>query len=129
VYIGFIKKINDKNVFMCRKRDSRGRFISIGRSSIPTSPLIPPRPHSATPPTKNHIPSFASRLKLPKVHRYEIQSKDSPTYSTKVVVDEPTSPTEGVIFLSSTREPILGQEWEVSSEEEEEEETYFIPLI
>lgn len=73
---------------------------------------------------------LAGRRILTEVHRSEIQSIDSPTYSTKFVVDEPAFPTEGLI-LSSIGEQILGHELEVfSEEEEEEEESYFnIPLV
>ena len=72
-----------------------------------------------------------ARHRLPEVLRYEIQPKDSPTSSTESVVDEEdyTSTTEGVIFLSSTREQILGQELEIPGEEEEEETYFNIPLI
>lgn len=113
---------------MHRERDSRGRFVSRGRSSIPTSPLTLARPRSATPSTDTHIPSFAGRHRLPEVHRSEIQPRDSPTSSIETVVEEPTSPTKGVIFLSSTGEQLLRQELKVPSEEEEE--TYFnIPLV
>ena len=53
---------------MHRERDSRGRFIARGRSSIPTTPPTPPR-----------------TLEIPGS---EIQSKESPTSSTKLVLGE-----------------------------------------
>lgn len=71
---------------MHRERDSRGKFISRGRISIPTSPLTPARPRSATPSTHTRIPSLAGRHRLPEVHRSETQPKYSPTSSTEVVV-------------------------------------------
>jgi len=76
-----------------------------------------------------HIPSFAGRHKLPEVHRSEIQPKYSLDYSTEVVVQEPISPTKGLVFLSSTREKLSIQELEVPSEEEEKETYYNIPLV
>ena len=94
---------------MHKERDSRGRFISRVAISIPTSPLNSARPRSATPYTNTHIPSFAGRHRLPEVLRSKIQPKDSTTSSTEVIVDEPTSPTKGVIFLSSTGEQLLGK--------------------
>jgi len=99
------------------ERDSRGIFVSRGRSSIPTSPLISPRPHSATPSNHTHIPSSAGRHRLPEVHRFQIQLRYSPTSSIEVVVEEPTSPTKEVIFLSSIAEQLLGQVLDVPSEE------------
>lgn len=58
-----------------------------------------------------------------------MQSKGSPTSSTEAVIEvDPTSPTTGITFLSSTREQLLAQEFEVPTEEEEKE-TYFKPLI
>jgi len=57
---------------MHRERDFRDRFVSRGRSSVPTSPLIPPRPHSATPFNHTRIPPLAGRHRLPEVHRFEI---------------------------------------------------------
>ena len=61
----------------------------------------------------------------------KIQPKDSPTSSTEVVIveEDPTSPTEGVIFLSSTREQLLGQELQIPREDEVEETYFNIPLI
>lgn len=53
------------------------------------------------------------------MHIYENQSRDSPTSSAEVVVEEPTYPTEGFIFISSIGEQLLGQELEVPIEEEE----------
>jgi len=95
-----------------REQDSRGRFVSRGRggSSIPTSTTILTRPCSTTPSTNTFIPFLACRHRLPEVHRYEIQPRDSPTSSTNAVVEEPTLPTEGVVFLSSTGEQLLGKE-------------------
>jgi len=108
---------------MHRERDSRGRFVGRGKFLIPTSSLTPPLPCSATPPTQTHIPSFVGKHKIPKVHRSKIQPRDSPTSSTEAVIEEedPTSPTKGVVFLSSTREKLLEQELEIPIEEEEEE--------
>jgi len=103
---------------MHRERDSRGRFVSRGRSSILTSPLTPTRPRSVTPSSKIRIPSFSGRHRLPKVNRYEIQPRDSPTSSTESIFEEPTSPIEGVSFLSLTREFFLGQELEVPGKAE-----------
>ena len=109
---------------MRRDRDSRGRFVGRGRSSIPTNPLTPPRPRESTSPTQTRIP-FRGQQRLLEISRSEIQSRTSPTSSTEVVIEEnPTSPTTGVIFLSSTGEQILGEKLEVPSEEEEQE-TYF----
>lgn len=56
--------------------DSSGRFLSRGRSSIPASPLTPPRPHSSTPTNHAHIPSLAGSHRLPEVHILEIQARD-----------------------------------------------------
>jgi len=42
---------------MCRERDSRGRFVARGGSSIPTTPPTPPRLRRDTPPFQAHIPS------------------------------------------------------------------------
>lgn len=80
---------------MHRKRDYRGRFVGRGKTLIPTSSLTPPWPRSATPPTQTHIPSFASKHKLPEVLRSEIQPRDSPTSSAEAIIEEedPTSPT------------------------------------
>lgn len=122
----FIKK-ND----MRRERDSRARFVSRGKSSIPTSPLIPPQLRSATPSSQTHIPSITDIHRLPEVLRYEIQPKYSLTSSIEAVIEEEdlASPTEGVIFLSSIGEKLVGQELEIPSEEEEEETYFNIPLI
>ena len=115
---------------MHRERDSRGRFIVRGGSLIPTTPLTPPRSRSATPPSQTHIPYF-TRHRLPEALRLEIQSRGSPTSSTKAVLEEedPRSPTEGVTFFTSTGEHILAEELEIPSEEEEEENFFNIPLI
>jgi len=86
---------------MDRERDSRGRFVSRGRSSIPTSSLTPTRPCSDTPSSKICIPSFIGTHRIPEVYRYEIQQRDSPTSSIEVIVEEPTSLREEVIFVSS----------------------------
>ena len=89
---------------MCRERDSRGRFIARGRSSIPTTPPTPPRLRRDTPPSQAHTPSH----RPPEVLRSEIQSRGSPTSSTKVVLEEESfgSPTE-VVVSTSTGEHIL----------------------
>ena len=42
---------------------------------------------------------------------------------------DPTSPTEGVIFIITTREQLLAQELQIPNDEEEEEMYYNIPLI
>lgn len=95
---------------MHRERDSRGRFIVRGRSSIPTSSLTPPRPLSATPPTQTRIPSISGQHRLPEVLRSEIQYKGSTTSSIEPMIEvDPTSPTTRIIFLSSTGEQILAQ--------------------
>ena len=100
---------------MRRERDSRGRFIARGRSSIPTTPLTPPRIRRDTPPAQAHTPSHIT----PKVLRSEIQSRGSPTSSTKAVLQEENlgSPTEGVAFFTSTGEHILVEELRIPSEE------------
>jgi len=72
---------------MCRERDSKGRFIARGRSSIPTTPPTPPRLRRDTPPSQTHIPHFTSH-RLPKVLRSEIQLRGSPTSSTEAVLEE-----------------------------------------
>jgi len=91
---------------MHRERDSRGRFVGRGKSFIPTSSLTPSRPRSATPPTQTHITSFTGKHKLCEVLKSEIQTRDS---STEVIKEEEdhASPTEGVIFLSSSGEKLL----------------------
>ena len=116
---------------MHRERDFGGIFVGKGKILIPTSSLTPPWPRSTTPPTQTCIPSFAGKHKLPEVLRSKIQPRDSPTSSTEVVIEEedPTSTTEGVVFLSSTRERLLGQDLEIPSEEEEEETYFNLPLI
>ena len=112
---------------MHRERDSRGRFIARGRSSIPTTPPNPPRIRRDTPPSQAHTPSH----RTPEVLRSEIQSKGSPTSSTKAVLEEENlgSPTEGVAFFTSTGEHILVEELRIPSEEEEVEPLSHIPLI
>ena len=70
---------------MHRERDSRVRFVSRGLSSIPTSPLTPPQPRSATPSIQTHITSILAIHRLPEVLRYEIQPKDSPTSSIEAI--------------------------------------------
>lgn len=116
---------------MHRERDYRGRFVGRGKSLIPTSSLTPPRPRSATPPTQTLIPSFSGKHKFLGALRSKIQRRDSPASSTKAIIEEedPTSSIEGVIFLSSTREKLLGQELEIPNEEEEEENYFNLPLI
>jgi len=112
---------------MCRERDSRGRFIAIGRSSIPTTPPTPPRLRRDTPPSQTHIHSHRD----PEVLRLEIQSRGSPTSSTEVVLADENlrSPTEGVAFFTSTRGNILVEELSIPSGEEEVEPLFHIPLI
>ena len=112
---------------MHRERDSRGRFIARGRSSIPTTPPTPPRTRKDTPPSQTHTPSD----RTPKIPRAKIQSKESPTSSTKSVLEEKNlgSPTTGVAFFTSTWENILVEELGIPSEEEEVEPLSHIPLI
>ena len=57
---------------MRRERYSRGRFVARGRILIPTTPLTPSRPRSATPSSKTRIPLLAVRHRLP----VEIQQDD-----------------------------------------------------
>ena len=115
---------------MRRERDFRGRFIARARSVIPATPLTPPRPRSATPPSQTHIPFFTTRHRLPEVLRSEIHPGYSPNSSTGAILEEedPRSPTEGVTFFTSTGEHILAQELEIPSEEEGEN-FFNIPLI
>jgi len=115
---------------MHRERDSRGRFVGKGKILITTS-LAPLWPRSATPPTQTRIPSIVGKHKLPEVLRYEIQPRDSPTSSTKAIIEDkdPISTTTRVIFLSSTREKLLAQELEAPTKEEEEEAYFNKPLI
>ena len=102
---------------MHRERDSRGMFVGRGRISIPASSLTPPQPRSATPSTQTRIPSIVVQYKLHEVLRSEIQSKGSPTSSTEAMIEvDPTSPTTGIIFLSSTGERIIAQDLEVPNE-------------
>jgi len=112
---------------MRRERDSRGRFIARGRSSIPTTPFTSPRLRRDTPPYQIHIPSH----RPPEVLRSEIQSRGYPTSSTEVVLEEENlgSPTEGVAFFTSTGEHILAKELEIPSGEGEVEPFFHIPLI
>lgn len=105
---------------MHRERDSRGISVSRGIISIPKSRLTLSRPRSATPSTGTRFPLFTGRHRILEVHRYEIQPRDSPTSSIEAAVEQPTSPTEVVTFLSSTGEQLLGKELEVPSEEEQE---------
>lgn len=86
---------------MHRERDSRGRFIARGGISIPTTPPTPPRTRKDTPPYQTHTPNH----KTPKILGVEIQSKESPTSSTKLVLEEKNleSPTTRVAFFTSTR--------------------------
>ena len=114
---------------MRRDRDFRGRFVWRGRSLISTNPLTSPWFRESTPPTQTRIP-FRGRQRLPEIPRSEIHSRTSPTSSTEAIIEEsPTSPTIGVIFLSSTGEQILGEELEIPSEEEELETYYEKPLV
>ena len=64
---------------MHRERDSRGRFIARGRSSIPTTPPTPPIVRKDTPPSQTHTPS----LRIPRIQGAVTESEDSPTLSTK----------------------------------------------
>ena len=85
-----------------------GRFVGCGRSLIPTNPLTPPQFRDSTPLTQTRIP-FRGRQRLPEISRSKIQSRTSPISSTEAIIEEnPTSPTTGVIFLSSTGEKIFG---------------------
>ena len=112
---------------MHRERDLRGRFIARGRSSIPTTPPTPTRTRKDTPPSQTHTPSHIT----PEIPGVEIQSKESPTSSTKLVLEEENlgSPTAGVAFFTSTREWILVEELGIPGEEEEVEPLSHIPLI
>ena len=112
---------------MHRERDSRGRFIVRGRSSIPTTPPTPPRLRRDTPPYQTHIPSH----RPPEVLRSEIQSRGSPTSSTEAVLEEKNlgSPTKGLAFFTSTGEHILVEELEIPRGDEEVEPFFHIPLI
>ena len=105
---------------MRRERDSRGRFIARGRSSIPITPHTPPRLRRDTPPSETHIPHFTSH-RLPEVLRSEIQLRGSPTSSTEAVLEEENlgSPTKRVTFFTSIGEHILGEELEIPSGEGE----------
>ena len=121
--ISYIQKKND----MCRERDSRGRFIARGRSSIPTTPPTLPRLRRDTPPYQAHTPSH----RPPKVLRSKIQSRGSPTSSTEAVLKEENlgSSIEGVAFFTSIGEHILVEELRIPSEEEEVEPFFHIPLM
>ena len=112
---------------MHRERDSRGRFIARGSSSIPTTPPTPPRLRRDAPPSQAHTPSH----RHPGVLRSEIQSRGSPTSSTEALLEEENigSPTEGVAFFSSIGEHILVEELRIPSEEEEVETLSHSPLI
>jgi len=93
---------------MHRERDSRGRFIARGRSSIPTIPPTPPRTRNDTPPSQTHTPSH----RTPGIPRAEIQSIESPISTTKAVLGEKIfkSPTIGRAFFTSTEEHIVVEE-------------------
>ena len=112
---------------MHKERDSRGRFIARGRSSIPTTSPTPPRIRRDTPPSQAHIPSH----RPPEVLRLEIQLRGSHTSSTEAVLEEENigSPTEGVAFFTSKGEHIVVEELIIPSEEEEVEPLSHIPLI
>jgi len=112
---------------MHKERDSRGRFIARGRSSIPTTPPTPPRTRSDTTTHQAHTPSH----RTPNITGVEIQSKESLTSSTKAVLDEKNlgSLTVGVAFFTSTGEHILVEELGIPSEEEEFEPLSHISLI
>ena len=101
---------------MHRKRDSRGRFIARGRSSIPTTPPTPPRTRRGTTPSQSHTPSHRSLGIL----GVEIQSKESPTSSTTSILGEKNfeSPTIGIAFFTSTGEHIVVEELGIPGEGE-----------
>ena len=90
---------------MHRERDSRGRFIARGRSSIPKTPPTPPRVRKDTPPSQTHTPNH----RIPEIPRAETQSEESPTSSTKTILGEKNfeSTTIGIAFFTSTGEPIV----------------------
>ena len=112
---------------MRRERDSRGRFIARGKSSIPTTPPTPPRLRRYTPPSQAYIPRHGPL----EVLWSEIQSRGSPTSSTEAILEEENlgSPTEGVAFFTSIGEHILVEELIITSGEEELEPLFHIPLI
>ena len=112
---------------MHRERDSRGRFIARGRSSIPRTPPIPPRTRRDTPPYQAHTLSH----RTPKILRAEISSKESPTSSTEAILEEKNlgSPTTRVAFFTSIGEHILVEELGMPGEEEEAKPLSHIPLI
>jgi len=80
----FDKKKHD----MHWEKDSRGKFVGRGKSLMPTTSLTPPQPRIATSPTQTRIPSIAGKHKLLEVLRSEIQHRDSPTSSTKAIIEE-----------------------------------------
>ena len=96
---------------MHREIDSRGRFITRGISSIPTTPPTPPRARKGTPPSQTHTPSH----RTPGILGVEIQSKESPT--------------TGIAFFTSIEEPIVVKELGILGEEEEVEPLSHSPLI
>ena len=100
---------------MHRERDSRGIFIARGKISIPTTPPTPPRTRRETPPSQAHTPSH----RTPKILRSEIQSKESPTSSTKSTLGEKffESPIVGIAFFTSTGEHIVIEELGIPGEE------------
>jgi len=102
---------------MHRERDSRGRFIARGRGSIPTTPPTPPRTRKDTPPSQTHTPNH----RTPGISGAEIQSKESPTSSTKSIPWEKNleSPTKGRAYFTSTGEHIIVEELGIPGEEEE----------
>jgi len=112
---------------MHRERDSRGRFIARGRSSIPTTPPTPLRTRKHTPPSQTHTPSH----RTPRILGVEIQSKESPISSTNSVLGEKNfeSPTTVIAFFTPTREHIVVEELGIPGEEEEVEPLSHIPLI
>ena len=112
---------------MHRERESRGRFIARGRSSIPTTPPTPPRVRKGTPPSQNHTPSH----RILGIQGVETQSEESPTSSTKTVLEEKIfeSPTIGITLFTSTGEPIVVEELGIPVEEEKVETLSHSPLI
>jgi len=112
---------------MHRERDSRGRFIARGRSLILTRPPTPPRARKDTFPSQTDTPSH----RTPRIPGTKIQSKESPTSSTKTVLGEKNceSPTTGIAFFTSIGETIVVEELGIPSGEEEVEPLSHIPLI
>lgn len=85
---------------MHRERDSRGRFIEGGRISTPTTPPTPLGTRRNIPPSQTHTP----RHRTPEIQGSKIQSRESPTSSTKSVLEEKNfePPIAGIVFFNST---------------------------